>query len=105
MKRGNGPPEEEEGELSALVSSLHQTERRIDELTGGEVDAVLDGEGRSYMLQRAQEQLRCELENRIAARTVELLKTNEVLRASEAEFRNLANAMPQIVWIRRPDGG
>ena len=28
----------------------------------------------------------------------------EALRASEAEFRKLAEAMPQIVWIVRPDG-
>ena len=28
----------------------------------------------------------------------------EQLRASEAEFRLLAEAMPQIVWITRPDG-
>jgi PAS domain S-box-containing protein len=27
------------------------------------------------------------------------------LRASEQEFRSLAEAMPQIVWITRPDGG
>jgi PAS domain S-box-containing protein len=29
----------------------------------------------------------------------------EALRTSEAEFRLLAEAMPQIVWITRPDGG
>lgn len=28
----------------------------------------------------------------------------ETLRASEAEFHTLAEAMPQIVWITRPDG-
>jgi PAS domain S-box-containing protein len=28
----------------------------------------------------------------------------EALQASEEEFRNLAEAMPQIVWITRPDG-
>jgi two-component system, cell cycle sensor histidine kinase and response regulator CckA len=29
----------------------------------------------------------------------------EAVRTSEAEFRLLAEAMPQIVWITRPDGG
>lgn len=29
----------------------------------------------------------------------------EALRASEAEFRTLAESMPQIVWETRPDGG
>ncbi len=28
----------------------------------------------------------------------------DALRVSEAEFRNLAESMPQIVWITRPDG-
>jgi len=29
----------------------------------------------------------------------------EALRASDTEFRLLAEAMPQIVWVTRPDGG
>ena len=28
----------------------------------------------------------------------------EALRASEARFRNLADALPQVVWMARPDG-
>ncbi len=31
-------------------------------------------------------------------------KAEEVLRESEKEFHSLAEAMPQIVWITRPDG-
>ena len=34
----------------------------------------------------------------------ELKRVEEVLRESEAWFRFLANAMPQIVWTARPDG-
>jgi len=34
----------------------------------------------------------------------ELRHSREALAASEKEFRNLAEAMPQIVWITRPDG-
>lgn len=33
-----------------------------------------------------------------------LRESREALSASEKEFRNLAEAMPQIVWITRPDG-
>lgn len=32
-------------------------------------------------------------------------QATDALRASESEFRTLAEAMPQIVWITRPDGG
>ncbi|QEL16466.1 PAS domain S-box protein [Limnoglobus roseus] len=32
------------------------------------------------------------------------LKANNELRESEGRFRNLAEAMPQIVWVTRPDG-
>lgn len=31
-------------------------------------------------------------------------RSEEALRASEQEFRELAEAMPQVVWITRPDG-
>src|SRR5207249_4040973 len=31
-------------------------------------------------------------------------KTVEALRSSEARFRQLADAMPQIVWTAQPDG-
>jgi PAS domain S-box-containing protein len=34
----------------------------------------------------------------------ERLQAGEALRASEQEFQSLAEAMPQIVWITRPDG-
>src|SRR5687767_6821833 len=32
------------------------------------------------------------------------LQWEEAIRASEARFRQLADAMPQIVWVTRPDG-
>jgi PAS domain-containing protein len=45
-------------ELSALIASLHATEQRLEELTSGEIDSVVDGEGRMFLLRRAQERLR-----------------------------------------------
>lgn len=45
-------------EIPALIETLLATERRLVELTGGEVDAIADSEGRTFLLRRAQEQLR-----------------------------------------------
>jgi PAS domain S-box-containing protein len=50
-----GDPSEE---VSALIATLLETGRRLEELTAGEVDAVADGEGRTFVLGRAQEHLR-----------------------------------------------
>ncbi|MDP4030428.1 MAG: PAS domain S-box protein [Gallionella sp.] len=41
----------------------------------------------------------------IARDITESTQAEEGLRKSEAEFRTLAEAMPQIVWITRADGG
>ncbi|CAN5305433.1 hypothetical protein BH11PSE11_BH11PSE11_11560 [soil metagenome] len=49
---------EHSDEISALIDTLHKSMQRLEELTGGEVDAVVDRDGRTFVLQRAQEQLR-----------------------------------------------
>ncbi|MGZ8744454.1 MAG: diguanylate cyclase domain-containing protein [Nocardioides sp.] len=40
----------------------------------------------------------------LEAQVAELTAANEALRAGEEEFRLVIEAMPQIVWIARPDG-
>ena len=45
-------------EIAALVQKLHETEQRLQELMGSEVDAVLYPGGQSYLLHEAQEKLR-----------------------------------------------
>ncbi len=45
-------------EISALIDTLLQSEKRLEELTAGEVDSVSDGQGRIVLLRRAQDQLR-----------------------------------------------
>ncbi len=57
MKPGQTPPDLEE-EVAALIEVLHQTEQRLEELTGGEVDSVADRHGQTFLLRRAQERLR-----------------------------------------------
>jgi hypothetical protein len=39
-----------DGEISALIETLHQTSLRLEELTCGEVDAVADRDGRTFLL-------------------------------------------------------
>jgi two-component system cell cycle sensor histidine kinase/response regulator CckA len=59
MIPGQSPlPADANGEVSALIATLHETGQRLEELTAGEVDTVADGDGRAFLLQRAQEQLR-----------------------------------------------
>ena len=45
-------------EVATLIATLVETGQRLEELTAGEIDAVSDGAGRTFLLQRAQEQLR-----------------------------------------------
>lgn len=59
MKTGNPPPPTDaHEEIPALIETLHQTDRRLEELTSGEVDAVVDRRGRTSLLRRAQDHLR-----------------------------------------------
>jgi signal transduction histidine kinase/PAS domain-containing protein len=45
-------------EVKNLIRTLHETEQKLAELTGGDVDAVLHPDGASYLLLRAQGRLR-----------------------------------------------
>jgi two-component system cell cycle sensor histidine kinase/response regulator CckA len=45
-------------EILELISLLHRTEQRLEELTAGEVDSVSDKHGRTFLLRRAQDKLR-----------------------------------------------
>jgi diguanylate cyclase (GGDEF)-like protein/PAS domain S-box-containing protein len=45
-------------EVAALIATLHETGARLEELTSGEVDTVAGDDGRTFLLLRAQEQLR-----------------------------------------------
>jgi PAS domain S-box-containing protein len=58
-KRMATPLGDTSAEISALVRTLHETEQRLQKLTHGEVDAVLNPSGGdSYLLRQAQERLR-----------------------------------------------
>ncbi|HSV52779.1 MAG TPA: EAL domain-containing protein [Burkholderiaceae bacterium] len=51
-------PTNADAEVFALIQTLHETGRRLEELTGGEVDTVAGRDGRIFLLQRAQDHLR-----------------------------------------------
>jgi PAS domain S-box-containing protein len=84
-------------EIVVLIETLQRTEERLEELTGGEVDTVTGATGRPFLLRKAQDEMR----RTVAAEQAAVL---DALRASELEFRTLAEAMPQIVWITDADG-
>ncbi|MEJ0037854.1 MAG: EAL domain-containing protein [Gammaproteobacteria bacterium] len=54
-------------EISALIEVLHRTGQRLEELTAGEVDAVADVSGQTFLLRGAQETARFRDASRQAA--------------------------------------
>ncbi len=41
-----------------MIETLHHTEQRLEQLTGGEVDSVANRAGQTLLLRHAQDQLR-----------------------------------------------
>ena len=91
-------PEPVVDEISALIEVLHHTGQRLEELTGGEVDAVTDRNGRTFILRRAQDQLRQSEAARQAAilnalpAHIALLDTQGVIISVNEAWRNFADA-------------
>jgi diguanylate cyclase (GGDEF)-like protein/PAS domain S-box-containing protein len=52
------PGDADSDEISVVIKALRAADLRLEELTSGEVDTVSDRDGRSFLLQRAQDQLR-----------------------------------------------
>ena len=95
----NAPPRsEDDTEISVLIKTLRVTDQRLEELTAGEVDTVTDRDGRSYMLRRAQNELRYHEAARQAAilnalpAHIVLLDTNGVIVSVNDAWRQLAEA-------------
>jgi diguanylate cyclase (GGDEF)-like protein/PAS domain S-box-containing protein len=58
MKPESPPSDDDSDEISVVIRALEDADSRLEKLTDGEVDAVLDREGRPFLLLRAQNQLR-----------------------------------------------
>ena len=76
------PGEDRAAEIASLALKLQETQQRLQELTGGETDAVLSAGGKSYLLQDAQEKL----------------------RQSEERFRNMFTAAATGIAVSTPQG-
>jgi PAS domain S-box-containing protein len=81
------------------ITALRDGEGRITGFLGIGSDITEEVAAREA-LRRAHE----ELEARVDERTEDLARANDRLREGERKFRQLADAMPQIVWTARPDG-
>ncbi len=85
-------------EIAALIETLHHAEQRLQLLTGGEIDAVSDKSGHTFMLRRAQEQLRyaeaskqAAILNALPAQTA-LLNAEGLIVSVNAAWRRFADA-------------
>jgi diguanylate cyclase (GGDEF)-like protein/PAS domain S-box-containing protein len=58
MNTESPPPGDDADEISVVIRALRAADLRLEELTAGEVDTVFDREGHSFLLQRAQDQMR-----------------------------------------------
>jgi diguanylate cyclase (GGDEF)-like protein/PAS domain S-box-containing protein len=58
MSAASPPPGDDNDEISVVIRALRAADLRLEELTAGEVDTVFDREGHSFLLQRAQDQMR-----------------------------------------------
>jgi PAS domain S-box-containing protein len=82
------PPTGASADIPALIETLLATERRLEELTGGEVDTLEGSEGRTFLLGRAQARVR----HREAAEHAAIL---DALPAHVA----LLDSQGSIVWV------
>jgi diguanylate cyclase (GGDEF)-like protein len=57
-RRKSNPALDESQQISALIETMYQTGKRLEELTAGQVDTVVDREGRTLLLRGTHDQLR-----------------------------------------------
>jgi diguanylate cyclase (GGDEF)-like protein/PAS domain S-box-containing protein len=87
-----------DADVSMLIKTLRETDRRLEELTAGQVDTVTDREGRSFVLQRAQEEWRRSEASKQAAildalpAHVVLLDAQGVILSANVPWRQFADA-------------
>jgi two-component system cell cycle sensor histidine kinase/response regulator CckA len=84
-----------DGEISALTATLHETERRLEELTRGEVDTVTGGDGRTTVLRGAQVQMR-ESDRTSQAAVLNALPAHVALLDTQGVIVSVNDTWPQF---------
>jgi light-regulated signal transduction histidine kinase (bacteriophytochrome) len=100
--------EDRQDEIAALVRTLRDTQARLQELAGGELDAVTDSDGCSYLLHAAQENLRRDdiarkqAEEELNRRMEELARLNaELARSNRATLNLMQDAVLASEALRK----
>jgi PAS domain S-box-containing protein len=78
-----------DAQIAILVDKLYETQQKIEELAGGEIDAVVHSSGQSFLLPDAQEKLRI---------------SEMVQQASAAMQTSILNALPAHVALIDSEG-
>ncbi|MDP9253720.1 MAG: ATP-binding protein, partial [Verrucomicrobiota bacterium] len=97
----NSPVFGDDGQLAFII---HRVEDVTSFVRGKEAQGK--GEEGWRMLESRAQHMEAEIALRAQdrLRADELQRSHELLQQSEASLRQLADAMPQIVWMARPDG-
>lgn len=94
-------------EISSLISTLQRAEQRLEDLTAGEVDVVLDSQGRTFLLRRAQHELR-DIENAKQAAILSALPTHIALLDTQGTIVSVNEAwrgFSEANALRQPNYG
>lgn len=104
MKMEKLMPAETDNEVAALIKTLHETERRLEELTRGEVDTISSGAGQPFMLRRAQMEMRTSEAARQSA-ILNALPAHVALLDARGVIVSVNDSWAQFATDNTPRGG
>lgn len=84
-----GKAGEQAARIAALVNTIREAEQQLQELTGGQLDAIVSDSGQAYLLREAQDRL---------------VQSREVERSVAATQRAILDALPAHVALVDADG-
>jgi diguanylate cyclase (GGDEF)-like protein/PAS domain S-box-containing protein len=100
--RKSPPPAGAHEEVSAVIETVQDTERRLEELTAGE-DTVTDRVGRTLVLRRAQERRRNQLalaQSEAGLHRAQLMaKLAHVITGPDGAFEQWSETLPQLIGV------